>query len=280
MHSIKTAFLLSIVVFLNISLFAQTEPKKETKKVVIIKKTDVNGKVNENRIEAEGDEAEKLIKEMELDGDVITIDKIGTTTKSTEKSVSITKDNNGQQKIVIITGGEDNDNVIEWSGKEEEMPANIKDMLKDLDVKTTSGSNGTKTITINTKEMDGNKNPRLMVIRGNEEEGDEPFINGNGQLNGRPSKGKRNNAMWKENDVTLGVMIKDDGEGVQVDDVVDNSAAAKAGIRRDDTILKVGDAYVFSLDGLLTALRPYKRGDKAKITYIRAGKEVKKTVQF
>ncbi len=62
-------------------------------------------------------------------------------------------------------------------------------------------------------------------------------------------------------------------EGVVITDIVDGSAAAKAGLRRGDTILKINDKYIFTSDGLLKALSPFNPGESIKVRYIRDGNE-------
>ena len=75
------------------------------------------------------------------------------------------------------------------------------------------------------------------------------------------------------NKASLGVMIDDTDNGVIISDLMDDSAAVAAGLRRGDVLLKVNDTYIFTGNGLISALRPYNPGDKVKIKYIRDGKE-------
>lgn len=69
-------------------------------------------------------------------------------------------------------------------------------------------------------------------------------------------------------------------EGVMVAEVVNNSAAEKAGIKAGDVIVKLGDTKLTSMSDLTKCLYEYKSGDKATIVVNRDGKEVKLNVSF
>lgn len=69
-------------------------------------------------------------------------------------------------------------------------------------------------------------------------------------------------------------------DGVYVAEVMDNSAAQKAGIQAGDVIVKVGNDKVSTMSDLNKALYQYSLGDKSEITVNRGGKEVKLQVNF
>ena len=69
-------------------------------------------------------------------------------------------------------------------------------------------------------------------------------------------------------------------DGVYVVEVMDNSAAKKAGIQAGDVIVKVGNDKVSTMSDLNKALYQYSLGDKSEITVNRGGKEVKLQVNF
>lgn len=70
-------------------------------------------------------------------------------------------------------------------------------------------------------------------------------------------------------------------EGVFVVSVTKNSGAGMAGIKEGDIITKVDDEKVTTIEGLISTLESYKKGDKIKVTILRnnAGKLKKKTIE-
>ena len=63
-------------------------------------------------------------------------------------------------------------------------------------------------------------------------------------------------------------------EGAYVAEVVENSAAEKAGIKKEDVIIKVNDVKVKSAAQLQEQIGRYSPGDKVSITVLRDNKEV------
>lgn len=88
----------------------------------------------------------------------------------------------------------------------------------------------------------------------------------------------------------LGVRVSDVSEkdaenynlpmGALVASVDKGSAADKAGIRKSDIIVGLGDSKIESLANLSTALRSYRAGDTATVTVYRNGSEVELTIVF
>jgi len=70
----------------------------------------------------------------------------------------------------------------------------------------------------------------------------------------------------------LGVTSKDNTKGAEITEVVDGSAAEKAGFKVGDIITKVGDKAVSDPKSLSAAVRNYKANETVNITYLRAGK--------
>ncbi|MDD3078040.1 MAG: Do family serine endopeptidase [Paludibacter sp.] len=68
--------------------------------------------------------------------------------------------------------------------------------------------------------------------------------------------------------------------GAYVADIVDNSAAAKAGIKKEDIIVKVDDVEVKTASQLQEQIGRYSPGDKVKITVIRDNKEITVTAEL
>ena len=75
----------------------------------------------------------------------------------------------------------------------------------------------------------------------------------------------------------LGVQTKnnDKGTGVQIENVVDNSAAKKAGLEKGDVITAIADELVADVMSLRTILRRYEAGAEVEITYRRKEEESK-----
>jgi putative serine protease PepD len=66
--------------------------------------------------------------------------------------------------------------------------------------------------------------------------------------------------------------------GALVEDVVPGLGAARAGIRRGDVLIRIGDTTLNSVDQLLVAVRGYDPGDTASITFVRDGRPNNGTV--
>ncbi|HMR89892.1 MAG TPA: PDZ domain-containing protein [Saprospiraceae bacterium] len=290
---IRTIMTFAVVFTLVVSAAAQDTNTK--KKVVIVKKTDDNGKITESRTEAEGAEADALIKKMEAEEGVsinesdekgkkvIRIDKSMSEEKvnaSDNKNVEITTEiinGNKKERYKIIKSDEEGDQTLEWDG-EGEMPEDIRKELEQLDIDTEIEGDVMR-IHIDANDMEKEKNDERIVINKKQRDGE-----------------KRQRMMWKERDgksfpegrsrsigfksdspntnkVSLGVMIENTDSGVVVTDIVSGSAAESVGLRRGDTILKINDKYIFTINGLLEALNPFNPDEKVKIKYIREGKE-------
>lgn len=77
----------------------------------------------------------------------------------------------------------------------------------------------------------------------------------------------------------LGVTTEEEGNdgGAKITSISENSAAEKAGLKKDDIITKVGDYNVENPEDLSRAVRKYKPEEKVTIVYKRDGKENKVT---
>jgi len=182
------------------------------------------------------------------------------------------------------------DGVIEIVSKKN---AKVK---TDVDVNMTVVVDGNK-VTINGKEVDENdprlqiegkgnkriilrkatKQPRIIVEgkplnsldfgKGLQLDGDI-IINENGEDNFDmivPNQAKTNEAF-------LGVVTEQTEEGAKVNQVSDESPAAKAGLKEGDIITKVNDIKIDGPASLYDAIGKSKPEDKVTISYIRNGK--------
>ncbi|MDR3714412.1 MAG: M28 family peptidase [Puia sp.] len=82
--------------------------------------------------------------------------------------------------------------------------------------------------------------------------------------------------------VTLGILpdYSFSGGGVRIDAISEGRPAQKAGLQAGDIIIGLGDFTVSSLDNYMDALSAFKKGDTAKLKYIRASKTAETAVQF
>jgi S1-C subfamily serine protease len=73
----------------------------------------------------------------------------------------------------------------------------------------------------------------------------------------------------------LGIRLEPgEGIGVGIREVVEGSAAEKAGLLAGDRIIRLGGKPVADVNGLLALLRPRKPGEKVSLTVIRKGEKV------
>ena len=62
-----------------------------------------------------------------------------------------------------------------------------------------------------------------------------------------------------------------EADGVRLTQVVPDSAAARAGLREGDVLVRLGDRVVDGFEDLVTTLRRHQRGDQVRILYLRDG---------
>jgi serine protease Do len=79
---------------------------------------------------------------------------------------------------------------------------------------------------------------------------------------------------WSGNSPKLGLSVQDtdDGKGVKVIDVDDESNAAKAGIKEDDIITQVDDKIINGVDEIAKLLREKKDNPTVRLQLTRSGK--------
>ena len=92
----------------------------------------------------------------------------------------------------------------------------------------------------------------------------------------------RNEWAPKPRKLQLGVGIQDmeNGKGVKITSVTENSPAALAGIKKDDVILSVNGTALTDINDLRKTLNDTKEGDKWKIEYERGNKKSSTEVVF
>jgi len=78
----------------------------------------------------------------------------------------------------------------------------------------------------------------------------------------------------------LGVFTEKNEKGAKINEVMDSSAAQKAGLTRGDVITKVGDKEITDPSSLSAAIRDQKPGDEIQLEYLRANKQMKAKVKL
>jgi serine protease Do len=94
-----------------------------------------------------------------------------------------------------------------------------------------------------------------------------------------------NNAMnlfkEDENRAMLGVVTDDhEKKGAKITSITKETAAEKAGLKKDDIITKIDDAKIEDAEDVTAAIRKHKPGEKVSITFLRSGKEQKVTAEL
>ena len=71
----------------------------------------------------------------------------------------------------------------------------------------------------------------------------------------------------------LGIRINDDGDGVKITEVKQDSPAAKAGLKVGDHVTKINDKQVGSTKELISHLQSMKKDEDVKLVILREGEE-------
>ena len=88
------------------------------------------------------------------------------------------------------------------------------------------------------------------------------------------------NSDAKPNSAVLGVTSSSSEKGIKLLSVTKESGADKAGLKKDDIILKVDNDEMSTPDALTKKIRSHKPGDKVDVTYLRDGKSQKVTAEL
>jgi hypothetical protein len=104
-------------------------------------------------------------------------------------------------------------------------------------------------------------------------------LNDNGKLAFRKTKSEKEQVRFK---VGLGV-IPDymyDGKGMRVDGISEDKPAQKAGLKKGDIVIQLGDKKVTDMMSYMKALAVFKKGDNTTVIVSRKGKKVTADIQF
>ncbi len=270
------------------SIKAQNKSETTTR-VIIEMEENVNGTITKEKRVLEGEEAEKYLKENEVETQAENVEIEIEEEVEGIQSININDDGeNRKYKVVTIDG--DMKKVLEWDG-EGEMPREMKKLMKKYDIDVESnGEERTITIT-NNDNVDEQQVRQRIKMRTTD--GRELEWNGEGEMpeemqeimekeGGSPHSYvfKNEKEFFKKdpNKARLGVMIKEENGVVVVDDVVDDSPALKAGIQAGDHIVKVDDTSIDSFDRLVAEMGTLKPGDKIDVI-IKIGGVKEKTIK-
>mgnify|MGYP002712937624 CR=1 FL=1 len=105
-------------------------------------------------------------------------------------------------------------------------------------------------------------------------------LDDNGELTFRKTKNESDNAPRFK--VTLGVVpdYMFDGKGMRIDGVSEDKPAQKAGLKKGDIVIQLGDIEVKDMMSYMKALSKFEKGNTTTVTVQREGKEVKAEVTF
>ena len=106
--------------------------------------------------------------------------------------------------------------------------------------------------------------------------------NGNGSSNDNNGNGSNDNSQTPDTQTAgsafLGVATQQTADGLRITQVVDNSAASKAGLEVDDVITEFDGDDVTTSAQLASAVAQHDAGDRVEITYTRDGETETVTV--
>jgi len=269
----KKITILLISIFLGLNLFGQSEKKiiiKKEKKVVVDK--DQNDASITVEVEAEDDNRRIVIKTIK-DGEekVLEWKDDGEIPEEIKKELEendidihvIESGEDGEIKIekehvFIMKHGDSDAMEIEWDG-EGEMPEGLKKMMNEHDIDLDEIKKGAKGKKMKMKMLkrDGHdKGPHKMHYKGLHK-GDKAHWT------------KKRNKM---SDTYIGAQIATAESGVEIIDVMVDSPAHKAGLKKGDIINEINAANTKNVDDMMTLLSFFDVDDMININFTREGK--------
>jgi len=135
-------------------------------------------------------------------------------------------------------------------------------------------------ITVNGKSIDENDKDGDVSVRLRKLKDPEALVrnrSGNWNVNG---DGNFNFFNEDANHAMLGVTTEKADQGVEIQDITKESAAAKAGLKEGDIITKIDDKKIEDPDDLSKVIKSHKPGEKVTVTYLRDKKEQKVTTEL
>lgn len=71
-----------------------------------------------------------------------------------------------------------------------------------------------------------------------------------------------------------------DGEGMRIDGVSEDKPAIKAGLKKGDVVVKIGDSLIVDMMSYMRTLSTFDTGNKTKVKVLRDGKEIEVEIEF
>lgn len=234
--------LLAVLLGIAVPMTAQQEDGKDkNSKVIIITKTiDEEGNEVVEKMVKEGAEAEAFAEENEFTFETDDADEVEVhILKDIEEDIDIDIDGNAGTKRIRINGVDENGETfeLEWEG-EGDIP---KDIQEKIDALENQGAKTAQKRIIKKRHYHDPDKAFLGVMIGKNVE----VINGVETITGASDL------------------------GIVVNDVVEGSAAAVAGLQSEDIITAIDGQPTKSMEDLTNILKNHKPGDKIKITYLR-----------
>lgn len=195
-----------------------------------------------------------------------------TITEEKEISVSVSQEDGQERSVKIVTSDGGDEQVIEWSD-DGEIPDEIQKKLKEMgiDIQSIGGS-------LHMDRSDFGKNKSMVIVEMDDEKR---------HMKPRHRKMKRKHmrgrAMRPERDIELSdaymgahVRSVDDGDGVEIIELVKDGPADKARLEQGDILLRINGARTKSMEGMLNLLNYFEPKDELELLISRGGKEVQK----
>lgn len=232
--------------------YAQEAKKSVT---IITKKIDKDGNETVEEKYAEGEEADKLLKEMDIDVDEdgqirieietdgnkrkkmkVRVESEKEVIKGEENDININIDQDGGDRFTLRMNRDGEEEIFNWEGLNN-LPKELENMLEDLDI-----------------DLD------LQ----NMEFGDLGDL-GDFEVKSFSMPSNYNRA-------ALGVRIEDAGVGAQIVEVAEGSAAEKAGLKEGDVITAVNGITIEKPSDLIRKIAKYEPNEHIEVDYERNGK--------
>ncbi len=262
-----TILLFAFISAFGINQLSAQESESKTKVVVVEKTIDKDGNVKVKKTIKEGKEAKAYLNKTEKE---IEIHEKAEKTEYKDKDVKV------KNHIKIVTTGDGGEeNVFEWKGDgdiPEEMTAIMEKATMKEEKVFVELDNNSKTKVI-VKILDGDDEEEIIIDLDNEGEiheiidvDDIEFVNVVKRDNNRKAQ--------------LGVIIEDSKDGVLINEIIEGSAAEKAGLKSGDIIQKINNIEITDIQSLVDSIKDRDPSESIDVVYLRGGELLAKKIQL